>query len=73
MIEFEGTIATVERFVLRIEDGTDLEFAPADDLVFHGAPAGHIGEHRRTGIPVRVRYTTASDGTLIAEEIFDAG
>ena len=63
----------MERFVIRLDIGTDLIFVPADDLLFHNAPIGHIGEHQRTGIPVTVRYTTAGDGTLIAEEVFDAG
>ncbi len=73
VVDFDGDITTVHEFVLRTPDGEDLRFLPAEDLVFHGSALGHIGEHGRTGIPVRVRYTMNDAGRLIAEEIFDAG
>lgn len=73
VVEFDGDITSVTQFVVRVGPGEDLVFYPADDLVFHDAPVGHIGEHWRSGVPVTVRYTVDDTGRLIAEEIFDAG
>lgn len=73
VVEFEGDITSVRRFVVKDAGGRDFVFVAAGDLVFHGAPAGHVGEHQRTGVPVTVRYTVTDGGVLVAEEVFDAG
>lgn len=72
VVDVEGDITTVERFVLRLADGTDQEIAPAPGVTFHdGAAIGHLRDHLRTGEPVVVMYEVLDDGTWVALRVDD--
>lgn len=72
VVDVEGDITTVERFVLRLADGTDQELAPAPGVTFHnGAAIGHLRDHLRSGEPVVVQYEVLDDGTWVALRVED--
>jgi hypothetical protein len=74
VVELDGGITSVDRFVLRFADGTEQELEPAPGIIFHdGAPIGHLGDHLRSGVPVRVDYEVLDDGTWVALSVEDAG
>ena len=73
VVEVVGDLTSVESFTVRLDDGTDRVFEPDPGILFHdSAPLSHLQEHRLNGQPVRVRYRTLNDGTLIAIEVGDA-
>jgi hypothetical protein len=72
VVEVDGDLVSVSRFVVVIEDGSRLEFQPSPGILFHDrAPISHLQDHLRSGEPVRVVYETLDDGTLVAVEVFD--
>jgi hypothetical protein len=72
VIEVDGDLTEVTSFVVVTEEGERLAFTPAPDLAFHdGAPLAHLMEHVRTGQPIRIRYTIAEDGDLVARALDD--
>ena len=72
VIDVQGDITTVDSFTLRLPDGTDRVFEPADGVLFHGsAPIGHIRDHLRNGEPIDVRFRVLDDGTSIAFAVSD--
>lgn len=72
VIEVEGGLTEIEGFLLRLPDGSDLRFVPADGILFHGdAPLGHIRDHLRSGEPIEVEFEVLSDGTAVALEVSD--
>lgn len=56
VIAVEGNLEGVESFTLRLEDGTDIIFTPAEDAQFDHGPMSHIRDHLANGQPVRVDY-----------------
>lgn len=73
VVDVTGDITTVERFVMRLPDGTDRELQPAPGITFHGGAAiGHLIDHLRSGEPVEIRYEQLDDGTWVALEVADA-
>ena len=72
VVEVDGTITSVSRFVVVAEDGERFVFVPASGISFHGgAPIGHLQEHLRSGAAVVVRFEQLDDGTLVAVEVID--
>lgn len=72
VVEVDGDLVSVSRFVVVVEDGSRLEFIPSPGILFHDrAPISHLQDHLRSGEPVRVVYESLDDGTLIAVEVFD--
>lgn len=72
VLEVDGDLTSVQSFLLRLEDGTDLRLEPAAGLLFdHNAPISHLRDHQRSGEPVMVVYEESADGTLIAIEVGD--
>jgi len=72
VVEVEGDLTTVSRFVLVLPDGTRPEFVPSPGILFHDrAPISHLQDHLRSGAPVEVVFETLDDGTLVAIEVFD--
>jgi len=73
VIEVNGSITTVESFVVRLPDGSDQVVTPAPDMTFDGGAAiGHLRDHLRSAGPVTIRYEVLSDGTWVAREVSDA-
>lgn len=73
VIAVEGTLGQVESFTLRLPTGSDVTFLPEEGVLFDGsAPIDHVRDHMTSGAPVRVEYTTLSDGTLSALQVGDA-
>jgi len=68
----EGNLSGVDSFTIRLEDGSDLTFVPADDALFDGGPFSHIRDHLASGAPVTVEYVELADGTLQALSAGDA-
>lgn len=72
VIAVEGTLGDVDSFTVRLADGSDAIFVPEDGLRFAGsAPIDHVRDHMTSGAPVRVEYTTLSDGSLSATHVGD--
>lgn len=73
IIDVTGDLTTVDRFVVRLPDGTDQVIETAPGIRFHGdASITHIRDHLRSGAPVRITYDVLDDGTWIAREVEDA-
>jgi len=65
VIDVAGTLAGIESFMIRLEDGSDLTLVPADGLLFDGvAPLSHVRDHMISGNPVEVTYESSPRGTL---------
>jgi len=63
VVEVEGDLTTVSRFVLVLPDGTRPEFVPSPGILFHDrAPISHLQDHLRSGAPVELG---AGDVTLL--------
>ena len=74
VIAVDGTLAGVESFVLRLENGSDLTLVPAEGLLFDGAaPLTHIRDHLVSGNPVEATYKTSPEGPPVVKAIGDAG
>jgi hypothetical protein len=72
VVEVDGDLTTVSRFVLVFPDGTRREFVPDSGILFHDrAPISHLRDHLRSGEPVGVVFETLDDGSLVAVEVFD--
>jgi hypothetical protein len=72
VVEVDGDLTAVSRFVLVLPDGTRQEFVPSPGILFHDrAPISHLQDHLRSGEPVGVVYETLADGSLVAVEVFD--
>ncbi|MGH8953226.1 MAG: hypothetical protein ACRDX9_17620 [Acidimicrobiia bacterium] len=67
----DGDLTTVISFDIHTTDGDTIRLVPAPfgDFAF---PLPHLGSHMRSLDPVRVTYTTADDGTNLAQAIDDA-
>ncbi len=73
VIDVQGDLTVVDRFTIRLPDGTDQVVEPAPGVLFHGDTAmGHIRDHLRSGGPVFIRYEVLDDGTWVALEVTDA-
>jgi len=75
VIAVDGSLAGIDSFVLRLEDGTDLALTPTSGLLFDGtAPISHVQDHMVSGNPVVVTYlATDGAGPFECIEIGDAG
>jgi hypothetical protein len=72
VIAVDGTLTDVTSFTVRLPDGHDLVFVPADGVLFDGsAPLSHLQDHVAGGEPVRVGYRELEDGTLSAVLVED--
>jgi hypothetical protein len=72
VVEVDGDLTSVARFVLVLPDTSRQEFVPSPGILFHDrAPISHLQDHLRSGEPVRVVYQTLADGSLVAVEVFD--
>jgi hypothetical protein len=72
VIDVEGDLLTVDRFVVVTSEGERLVLVPAPSVRFHdGAPLSHLTEHLRSGQAIEVRYRRLDDGTLSALRIDD--
>ncbi len=72
VVDVTGDITTVERFVLRLPNGTDQQLTPAPGITFHdGAAIGHLRDHLRSGQSIVVEYEVLEDGTWIALSVDD--
>ena len=73
VIDLDGDLSSVASFTLRLADGTDRVFEAVPGILFHDrAPLSHLRDHLVSGEPVRVRFRTLDDGTLVAFEVDDA-
>ncbi len=74
VVDVTGDLTDVERFVVRLPDGTERVFATAPGVRFHdGGSIGHLRDHLRSAVPVAIRYEVLDDGTWVALEVDDAG
>lgn len=74
VVEVDGDLTSVDRFVVRLPDGTDQPLVPAPGIRFHGdASITHVRDHLRSGEPVVIVYEVLDDGTWVALEVRDAG
>jgi hypothetical protein len=65
-------VAQVDRFSLRDDTGTVLEFTVGVlDVANGGLPAPHLRDHLVSGDPITVWYSTSDDG-LVALRYVDA-
>ncbi len=72
VIAVDGTLAEVSSFTMRLSDGGNLTFVPAEGVLFHGsAPMNHLRDHLASGTTVRVGYIVLADGTLSAVLVED--
>ena len=72
VISVDGTLTEITGFTLRLSDGTDLIFVPAEGVLFHGnAPISHIRDHLGSGQPLRVGYVVLENGILSAVLVED--
>ncbi len=73
VIAVDGTLAGIDSFVLRLEDGSDLTLVPVEGLLFDGAaPLTHVRDHLVSGSPVEATYTTTPQGPPVVKAIEDA-
>ena len=62
----------VASFTVRMSDGLDATFVPADGVLFDDtAPIDHLRDHLANGDRVRVEYETLADGTKSAVAVGD--
>ncbi len=74
VIDVEGSLAGIEWFVLRLQDGSDLALVPQPGLLFDGVgPLSHLRDHLVSGSPIRATYTTVPDGLPLAVTTGDSG
>jgi len=72
VVEVEGDLTSVSRFVLVVPDGERLTFVPSPGILFHDrAPISHLQDHLRSGEAVTVVFETLDDGSLVAIEVYD--
>jgi hypothetical protein len=72
VIAVDGSLSGIDSFTIRIDDGTDLVFAPGDQALFDNGPFGHIRDHLTSGTPIRVDYVMLEDGSNRALSAGDA-
>ncbi len=72
VIVVDGTLGHVASFTVRMSDGLDATFVPADGVLFDDtAPIDHLRDHLANGDRVRVEYETLADGTKSAVAVGD--
>lgn len=72
VVEVEGGLTEIDGFLVRLDDGSQVRFEPAEGLMFDGnAPLGHIRDHLRSGESVEVQYEVLPDGRRIAHAVGD--
>lgn len=63
VIAVDGNLSGIDWFTIRVDDGTDLTFAPDDHALFDNGPFSHIRDHLTSGTPIRVDYVMLDDGS----------
>lgn len=72
VIAVDGSLSGIDSFTIRVDDGTDLAFAPDDHALLDNGPFSHIRDHLTSGTPVRVDYVMLDDGSNLALSAGDA-
>lgn len=72
VVAVDGELDDVSGFELVTGDGERLRFEIEPGGDFHGLGLGHLGEHLRTAVPIRVEYEER-EGALVVVGLEDAG
>lgn len=73
VIDIVGALAGIDSFTLRLSDGTDLELAPGEGLLFDdAAPISHLRDHLISGAPVTATYLETNGGRPVVIAVGDA-